>query len=117
VAAALAAIVALGGGGVWLSSWLRSTETLADARATFERGVREFELRRYDDARRDFEEAYRLHGDAALLLDAAQGYRKGGRNEDALYFYRLYLKRDPETPSRAIVEEQIRRLEKIVPGP
>ena len=96
----------------------RSTPAHAEdktaARDHWERGTKFYDLGKYDDAIREFEAAYEAKGDPAFLFNLAQSHRLAGHANDALRFYRTYLRYVPKAPNRADIEEHIKELEKTV---
>lgn len=87
------------------------------ARDATKRGAAAYNLGKYDEAAREYEQAYRLVPDVALLFNVAQSYRLGGQHEKALTAYRSYLRTSPaNAPSRRMVEEKLGELERIVAG-
>ena len=81
------------------------------AKQHFEAGARHFDLAEYEKALEDFKEAYRLRPDATFLYNIAQCHRKLGHVDEALTFYRNYLRRAPEAPNRGEVERRLQELE------
>ena len=81
------------------------------AKQHFEAGVSHFDLAEWEQALVEFKEAYRLKSDASLLYNIAQCHRKLGHVDDALTFYKTYLRRAPEAPNREEVERRIQELE------
>jgi tetratricopeptide (TPR) repeat protein len=67
----------------------------------------EFQVEQWDEARRDFEIAYVMQPDAALLFDIGQTNRRLGRCDTALQNYRDYLAALPDSPKRASIEQLI----------
>jgi serine/threonine-protein kinase len=85
---------------------------IGKARELYERGTREFELGRFDDANRDYEQAYIDSGDPSLLFNAAQTIRLSGRApERAAYLYRRFLEAMPNAPNRKLIESYIEKLD------
>jgi tetratricopeptide (TPR) repeat protein len=82
------------------------------ARIALERAQRNFDLKRYDEARKEFEEAYVESGEAPLLYNVAQMYRLAGRKRDASDLYRRFLEVAPTTPMRTRIEDWIREGER-----
>ena len=70
--------------------------------------------RRVPAALDDFKEAYRLKDDPVFLYNIAQCYRIMNKNEEALNFYRSYLRRAPDAPNRAEVETKIAALQDAI---
>ena len=86
-------------------------EDKAQARLHFEAGARHYDLSEWDQALVEFKEAYRQMPDASFLYNIAQCHRRLGHVEDALTFYRTYLRRAPEAVNRDEVERRIADLE------
>jgi tetratricopeptide (TPR) repeat protein len=84
---------------------------LADARQHYAAGSKLYDLAEYDGALREFKEAYRAVEDPAFLFNIAQCHRKLGHAQDAITFYKSYLRRAPQTANRPEVERQISELE------
>jgi tetratricopeptide (TPR) repeat protein len=85
-----------------------------EARAHFDLGTRAFDLGAYDEAIHEYELAYRLLNDPALLYNIAQAYRLHGDAAHALHFYRIYLYRVADAANRAEVEAKIEELSQLV---
>jgi hypothetical protein len=81
------------------------------ARQTFERAHRAYNLGHWHEAADGFAEAYRMTGDPILLFDRAQALRQGGRLGEAITAYRAYLREKPDAPNRTEVEQRIHSLE------
>jgi tetratricopeptide (TPR) repeat protein len=81
-----------------------------DARAHFERGFSLFGLGRYVEAAAEYERAFELKPDPALLYDAAQSHRLGGNKLRALELYQSYLRLFPKAPNYAEVLRQTSQL-------
>jgi tetratricopeptide (TPR) repeat protein len=86
-------------------------DATAGAREHYQKGTAFYDLGRYPEAIHEFEAAYELKNDPALLYNLAQSYRLAGNAEQALHFYRTYLRRVPKAPNRAEIEERITALE------
>jgi tetratricopeptide (TPR) repeat protein len=74
-----------------LAAPLRAEEKL-DARGYYERGNSMFALERYGDAAANYEKAFELKSDAALLYNAAQAHRLAGNKQRALALYQSLLR-------------------------
>jgi tetratricopeptide (TPR) repeat protein len=81
------------------------------ARAHARQGLALYDLKRFQEAFNEFEQAYLLEQDPALLYDMAQCQRKLGNNEEALHFYRTYLRRVPKGPSAVEAEKRAKEIE------
>ena len=84
------------------------------AREHYQRGTSFYDLGRYADAIQEFEAAYEIKNDPALLYNRLQSYRLAGNSEQALHFYRTYLRYVPKAPNRAEIESRIAQLEQLV---
>jgi tetratricopeptide (TPR) repeat protein len=80
----------------------------------YEAGEIFYKQQRYEDALRNYQEAYRLIENPVLLFNIAQCYRLLGRNEEALRSYRSFLSAAPDTPYRAEIEGRIGELEALL---
>jgi len=81
------------------------------ARQHFQKGQTEYDLGNFEGAVAEWEKAYRLFSSPALLFNLGQAHRQLGNTERALFFYRGYLRNDPEALNRAEVERWIAELE------
>jgi tetratricopeptide (TPR) repeat protein len=84
------------------------------AKEHYTRGTSFYDLGRYDDAIKEFEAAYQLKNDPAFLYNLAQSYRQAGSHEQAVHFYKTYLRYMPKVPNRADIEEKIKSEEQLV---
>ena len=85
-----------------------------DARAYVEKATAEFALTKYAPAAEDFEKAFELKPDPALLYNAAQSHRLAGNKERALALYRNYLRLYAPREKRAEIEARIAELERAI---
>jgi len=69
---------------------------------------------KYQEAIEEYQKAYEIGGDAAMIYNIAQAYRLSDQLSEAIRFYRRYLQRSPNAPNREIVERRIAELEKVV---
>jgi tetratricopeptide (TPR) repeat protein len=83
-------------------------DDVADAKAHWEEGTKLYDLGRYKEAAREYEESFRLKPKAEMLFNIGQAYRQGGDYEAALRAYRGFLRRFPESENRQDVEGYIR---------
>ncbi|MEA2696766.1 MAG: hypothetical protein QOI66_1037 [Myxococcales bacterium] len=90
------------------------TAATAAAREHYQKGTAFFDLGKYQDAIKEFEAAYEAKNDPAFLYNLAQSYRLAGNPEQALRFYKTYLRKNPKPQNRADIEEKIAQLEKLV---
>jgi tetratricopeptide (TPR) repeat protein len=89
-------------------------EANAAAKRLYISATKHFDLAEYPDALNDFKEAYRLKDDPVFLYNIAQCYRILNKNDEALSFYRSYLRRAPDAPNRAEVEAKISALQEAI---
>lgn len=87
---------------------------VAEARRFYQRATAHYNLQEYKEAIADFQQGYRLHPDSVFLYDIAQAHRLLGAYERALFFYRAYLRADPEAVNREEVRTRIQDLEAAV---
>jgi len=85
---------------------------LADAKQHYAAASRLYDLAEYDGALREFKEAYRAVDDPAFLFNIAQCHRKLGHAQDAITFYKNYLRRAPHAANKAEVERRIAELDR-----
>jgi tetratricopeptide (TPR) repeat protein len=97
----------------WFPSMALAANDAPAAKARYEAGVRHFDLSEYEAALVDFKEAYRNKPDPALLYNIAQCHRRLGHTEEAITFYRSYLRRASDAKNRQEVERRISELETI----
>jgi tetratricopeptide (TPR) repeat protein len=90
------------------------SDVRADARTHYDKGAAAYALGRYADAAVEFEQAFTLKPDPAILYNAAQAYRLAGKRERALDLYRNYLRvYGRKAEHAADVEWHISELEKL----
>jgi len=89
-------------------------ERRASARQHYNEGTRWYELGHFDQAIKEYEEAYRKFDDPVLLYNLAQAHRQAGHTPDAIRLYKMYLSRSPRAGNRAEVELKIAALEKVI---
>jgi hypothetical protein len=81
----------------------------AAAKAHFEAATRLYDIHEYAKALDEYKAAYLAKPDPAFLFNVGQCYRKLGKPDQALEFYREYLKKaPPDDPNRPNVEARIR---------
>ena len=85
------------------------------AREHYKKGLAAYNLGQYSEAAAEFEAAYRLFLDPALLFNIAQAHRMNGELEKALGGYRAFLRTAPPgTRNRAQAEKWEQELEREV---
>ena len=91
-------------------------EPSPEAKPHVDAALRAYSAADYDVAAREFERAYAIDDDPALLYAWAQARRQGGQCRDAIELYRRYLETNPTADQTAaarnniaLCEEQLRR--------
>src|SRR3954469_8851968 len=85
------------------------------ARGYVEKATAAYALNKYAVAAENFEKAFELKPDPALLYNAAQPYRLGGNKERALALYESYLRVYGKKGSgREQIETRIRELKQAI---
>lgn len=85
-------------------------ELTAEARTFFLRGVAMYRRRQYDAAMQAFIAAHRFAPLPEVLYNLAVTAEKIGSRQDAIDYYREYLRMRPEAPDRGAIEREVRRL-------
>ena len=91
-------------------------EGIAAAKAHTKQGAAYYDLGRYADANAEFESAYLIEQDPALLYNMGQCQRKMGKSEEAVHFFRTYLRRAPSGPFASAAEKRIKEIEAETKG-
>ncbi len=102
----IVALLALLGSGPVLA------DATSEAREHFHKAQTHYALGEFEDAAREFREAYRLREEPAILFNIGQAYRQMRQWSQAYFHYRQYLSKKPDAPNRAETEsliEQMRR--------
>jgi hypothetical protein len=86
-------------------------EDLTAARKHYQAGTAAYEVGQYDEAVREFTEAYRSKNDPTILFNLAQAQRLAGHPLEAARAYRMFLVKVPDTPNRKEVERLIEELQ------
>jgi tetratricopeptide (TPR) repeat protein len=81
-----------------------------DAKARYMSGQSHYNLNEFAEALQDFKEAYRLRPDPAFLFNIAQCERQLGNLEEAIKFYRSYLRNKPDAGNKREIEKKIEEL-------
>src|SRR3954452_1572290 len=85
-----------------------------EAREHYNQGILHYDLGEIDQAIAEFKQAYAISAVPGLLFNIAQAYRYKKDYEQALHFYRTYLRLQPKAGNRDEVEERMAELEKLV---
>ena len=94
-----------------------SKDVARESRAHFDSGSRHFDLAEYESALAEFKQAYQIKPDAVYLFNIAQCHRLLGHVEDAIVFYKNYLRKSPDAPNREDVERRLEELEAVRKNP
>lgn len=85
-------------------------ELTSEARTFFLRGVTMFNRRQYEAAMSAFLAAYRFAPLAEVIYNLAVTSERMGARQDAIDYYREYLRARPDGPDRGDIEARIARL-------
>jgi hypothetical protein len=84
------------------------------AKARFTAGQKHYNLNEYPEALREFKEGYRLFSDPVFLFNLGQCERQLGHPDEAIRFYRSYLREQPKAANRAEVQRRIEEMEVLL---
>ncbi|HEY6476724.1 MAG TPA: hypothetical protein VI456_09095, partial [Polyangia bacterium] len=87
-----------------------STGRADDAKAHYQKATAHFAIGEYHDAAIEYEEAFKLKQDPAILFNAAQSFRLAGENQKALLLYNNIVKLYPGTQYAKDSKERIQKL-------
>lgn len=85
-----------------------------EAREHYENGSRKFDVGKFDEAATEFQLAYELVGDPAILYNIAKSYQLGQNPERARFFYQSYLRRVDNPANKAEVVGRINDLNQVL---
>src|SRR5262245_29701176 len=77
------------------------------AKTHFKRGLSFYALGEYTKAAAEYEAAFEIEPDSALLYNAAQAHRLAGNKQRAILLYQNYVRLFPSVRNRREVERQI----------
>jgi len=86
----------------------------AAARQHYKAATGHFAVGEFSEAATEYESAFKLHQDPALLFNAAQSRRLAGENQKALVLYKNFLHLYPSSPNVPAVQEQIDKLQEAI---
>jgi hypothetical protein len=89
-------------------------ERAAQAKQFYETGMAHFQLEEWDAAIAAWQDGFRAKPVPQFLYNIAQAYRQSKRYEQALNFYKKYLRMDPGASNRAEVERHIASLTELL---
>lgn len=85
-------------------------EMTQEARVFFERGVAMFRRRRYDAALQAFTAAYSFARLPEVIYNLAVASERVGHTQDAIDYYREYLRARPDGADRGMIERKVEQL-------
>ena len=85
--------------------------TKAEVKARFIAGQSHYNLNEFAEALVEFKEAYRLLPDPVFLYNSGQCERQLGHLDEAIRFYRSFLREQPKAPNRQEVLHKIEEIE------
>jgi hypothetical protein len=94
-----------------LVSSVAGAENKERAREMYRAASQHYDFGEYKQALDGFKEAYRNYEDPAFLFNIAQCHRALGDKQDAVLFYRSYLRKSSDAPNRAEVQNTIAELD------
>ena len=84
----------------------------AAARAAYEKGTAAYALGDFAEAAKQYEAAFRLKLDPALLYNAAQAHRRANNRARAIELYENLLRVFPNAPNRDVARQHLDELKK-----
>jgi hypothetical protein len=97
-----------------LFSGAARADKASEARQHYESATSHFAVGEFAQAAEEYQEAFKLKRDPALLYNAAQAHRLAGNHEKALILYRNYLQLYPNEKNLGEVRSQIAKLKEAV---
>jgi tetratricopeptide (TPR) repeat protein len=91
-------------------------DPLSEARVHYELGMSHYEVGEFVQAIDEFKIAYAASHAPGLLFNLAQASRLARQYDQALFFYRSFLRARPDAPNRADVESRILEVESLAAG-
>jgi tetratricopeptide (TPR) repeat protein len=88
-----------------------------DAKAHYQKATAHFAVGEYRDAAIEYEEAFKLKQDPAILFNAAQSFRLAGDSQKALLLYNNIVKLYPSTQYAKDSKERIEKLAQATTTP
>ncbi len=83
----------------------------ADSKRWYKEGTKHYNLGEFDEAIKAYKEGYDAKPDPVFLFNIAQSYRLWKKPEQAIFFYKSFLRNAPEAPNHAEVERRIQELQ------
>jgi len=97
-----------------MSSIPAFADATTEARMHFSKGSAHYAVGEFAEAAEEYQAAYKLKPESALLYNAAQAYRFAGNYEKALVLYRNYVLFYPNAPNLAEVNSQIAKMKDAI---
>src|SRR5688500_10971905 len=85
-----------------------------EAKAHYKKGLALYALEKFGEAALEYEAAFEIEPDPALLYNAAQGHRMAGNKQRALALYQNYLLLFPQQPNLKDVNRHIAALKHAI---
>jgi len=114
LAGAIVAVSVLGASVDSAQAMQLSSQQKQEMKLHYERATRAYDVQKYSEAVEEYQKAYEIGGDPAMLYNVAQAYRLDDQLPEAVRFYRRYLQRSPNARNRDDVEKKIADLEKTI---
>ena len=80
----------------------------------YEQATKYYNLGKYTEAVAEYQAAYLISADPVMLFNIAQCHYFSNQPEEAVRFYKNYLRNAPTAVNRALVEKRIEEMEKLV---
>jgi len=87
-------------------------DATSDAREHFKKAQTHYALGEFEEAAREFRETYRLREEPALLFNIGQAYRQMRQWQQAYFYYRQYLSKQPDAPNRVETESLVAQMQR-----
>jgi hypothetical protein len=87
-------------------------DATSEAREHFKKGQTHYALGEFEEAAKEYREAYRFREEPVILFNIGQACRQIRQWQQAYFYYRQYLSKKPDAPNREETEsliEQMRR--------
>ena len=103
--------------GLWLvlldRTALAQGSSVEEARERYRRGTAAYNLGHFAEAAREYEAAYQITLDPAMLFNTAQAHRLAGDEQKAILAYKGYLRAAPAGPQRKVAQQNLDELTKL----
>lgn len=91
-----------------------AAQSASEARAHYEKATSHFAVGEFAEAAAEYQAAYKLKPDPALLYNAAQSYRLANNPDKALILYKNYVQLYPNESNADEVRSQIAKLKQAI---